>query len=101
MIKKIFKLIFSEELSEIKVELEKSRKKRIEFESLISQFQVSVDVNTNTGSWAAISLQGKNADFIKFIHLGHSDIAEIHRFLKRFDRRNVDAAPHVRRMLKF
>lgn len=64
---------------------------------MMGNIDISVDVHTRGRSWAVLSLQGKETDFIKFIDLGDRDIYEIQKFLRTFDREQVkiDANPFI------
>ena len=62
--------------------------------SLLNNIDASVDYHHHYGkSWAVISLQGNQYDYIKFVDLRDKDIHEIQCFLKQFDRSKVDAGP--------
>lgn len=102
MIRKFFEWIFKVQFEELKKEKQrcinatknyKTQERRIN--NLLGNIDVSVDVHQYASSWACISIQGKKSDFIKFINLGDRDVSEIQRFLHRFDRSKVDAAPQI------
>ena len=132
MLKKVFRWIFKSELQQLELQIQKNKdlvanlelinKKIFESESrqlnlliqksedankrisnVLNNFDVSVDVHEYSPSWAVISLQGKSQDYIKFIDLGNSDIKEIMRFLRQFERDaniKVDANPVYCRVIK-
>jgi hypothetical protein len=107
MIKRLFNWIFKYELDKLNSEIIKAKniadkleQQRKTFNAVLSGIDVSVDVHEYdhrySPSWAVISLQGKKTDYIKFVELGQSDINEIARFLRRFERYSnikVDASP--------
>lgn len=112
MIRKLFNWIFKKDLDKLKSEIlkveivkKKLEKQYEEFNNVLSGIDVSVDVHeyNYSPSWAVISFQGEKSDFIKFINLGKSDIMEISRFLRKFDRKynmKVDASPMTSHFLK-
>ena len=65
-----------------------------------SRVSISADIHQNSNSWAVISSEGKERDSIKFIDLGRRDMVELQKFLKNFERRNIDSAPYVYPFLK-
>ena len=65
-----------------------------------SRVSISADIHQNSRSWAVISIEGKERDFIKFIDLGRRDIVELQKFLKNFERRTIDASPNIYPFLK-
>ncbi|MEQ3500621.1 hypothetical protein ABMY20_12760 [Tenacibaculum sp. SSH1-16] len=67
----------------------KSHNQTIVVENLLQNIDVSVDLHKYAPSWAVISIQGEKSDYIKFVDLGRSDIQEIQRFLRYFDRKRV------------
>lgn len=107
MIKKIFSWIFKQELIQLKqavselniakAALEVNQKR---LENILDNFDISVDHHPYGRSWAVISIQGKKADYIKFIDLGESEIRAIQRFVSQFDRSKVDTAPHFSHFFK-
>jgi hypothetical protein len=115
IIKKLFRWIFEEEIQNFQ-----NKQKQIEglkvtyqyqkkqIDNIISQLKntignidVSVDVHESpySESWAVISIQGK-PDYVKFLNLGHSDLMEIKRFLRKFDRCKIDATPKFTNFLR-
>jgi hypothetical protein len=48
---------------------------------------ISVDVHEHSNSWAVICVNGK-CDYVKFVDLGQSNIREISRFLRQFEKSN-------------
>jgi hypothetical protein len=114
LIRKIFRFALKEEIDRLNLK-EKELDKRIEdakihlsqIREVLGNIDVSVDVHEYSKyspSWAVISLQGRKADFIKFIELGDSSIHEIAQFLRRFERNHnikVDASPRASQFLKF
>jgi len=111
---KFFRWLFSEELRDIKNNVFESREeitrqqylsqqieeKSRKLSNILDNIDVSVDVHQYARSWAVISIQGQKEDYIKFVDLGHAEIREISRFLSRFDRTKVDAAPGVSKFIK-
>lgn len=56
------------------------------FDSLID---VGVDVHMHSPhSWAVICISGKT-EYVRFVDLGHKEIYEISKFIKRFEGNNV------------
>jgi len=120
MIQGFLKWVFKKELDDINAELakahaelnrakyicEKLDQQRKVFNDVLSNIDVSVDVHEYhkyARSWAVISLQGRRCDYIKFVDLGNSDIEEIARFLRMYERHaniKVDASPHASSFLK-
>lgn len=111
MIRKFFKWVFREELENLHVQIEMSktlakgiRDQRRAIDNVLNSIDVSVDVNeySYNKSWAVVSLQGKRADFVKFIDLRDSEIREIEKFLRRFERHHlkIDASPSTSGWLK-
>ncbi len=106
--RKFFEWLYSDELKNLnnsierlKILSESNQRKYNQLNTLIQGVDVSVDVNIRSNSWACISIQGKNQDFIKFVDLGDSDIREIQRFLSIYDRRKVDASPQFGKMFSY
>lgn len=107
MIRKFFKWVFRAELIElknreqelkVKIELTEQRLRSADIvlkrtENLLGGMSVSVDHNKYAPSWAVISIQGKRADYIKFVSLPDNDIKAIGKFVEQFDRkrRTVDS----------
>jgi hypothetical protein len=114
MIRKIFNWIFKAELSRLNSEIktakylvEKLEKQQKAFNVVLSNIDVSVDVHEYdhrySPSWAVISLQGQKTDYIKFVELGQSEMNEIARFLRNFERNSnikVDASPMASQFLR-
>jgi hypothetical protein len=114
MIKKVFNWIFQKQLKELEQSLSNCNsmmytlvqqsknleKKSVEFSKVLDNFDVSVDVHQYSPSWAVISLQGEKVDYVKFLDLGDRSIAEIARFLSKYERGKVDATPHMRNFIK-
>lgn len=104
MIKKLFRWIFKDEVRQLQRRINQVNKSEEKFRALLDNVEIGVDVNHYSGSWAVISIQGKN-DYIKFMDLGQKDIHEIGRFLRQFDKRNqvqftIDANPRDSAFLK-
>lgn len=53
---------------------------------LVSVFDLSVDADTHSPSWAVLSVQGVKHDYVKFFDLGVADAKEIERFIGRYER---------------
>jgi hypothetical protein len=113
MIRNIFKWIFKDELISLNREIKKAEtisRKLNEQKTIIDAFLKNVDVSVDvheykySPSWAVISIQGQKTDFIKFVDLGQSEIHEISRFLRNFERSNfntkVDASPSASNFLR-
>lgn len=115
MIRKLFNWIFKAELDKLASEIlrakniaDKMEAQYRVFNKVLAGIDVSVDVHEHdhrySPSWAVISLQGQRADYIKFVELGQSDINEISRFLRNFERAainiKVDASPHASQFLR-
>lgn len=113
-IKSILRWAFQEELQSLqnkineeeklinflKQQQEKVEKYNAKFENLFNNLEVSVDHHQRSNSWAVISLQGNQSDYIKFVDLGEREIREIARFISRYDRSKVDSSPQVSRLIK-
>lgn len=93
IIRSFFKWVFKDELSELQSALS-------DIEEIKSQFEVSVDVNYKSNSWAVVSLEGHKDTFIKFINLKDSEIKEIANFLRRYNRHKIDADPQTTHFLR-
>ena len=113
MIKKLLKWVFQQELEELKkrtdeeiARLTKKTDKEIkelntfrnilnaEFNDIKKLIDVSADVHEYSNrSWAVISIPGVKMDYIKFLDMGPMEITEMARFLKQFERANIDASP--------
>ncbi len=123
IVKFVFSWIFSNELSEMKREIEALKMERESFErsvrnaesvhshlskqmktvnTLLNSIDVSVDVHEwgHSDSWAVISLQGQKSDFIKFVNLGNSELEHIKQFLRQFNKVNIDASPQASKFLR-
>lgn len=111
MKKWIINWLFKKQLKEIeetlqcaKTELRLIQDKQKQVNNLLGNIDVSVDVHMHSSSWACISIQGERSDYIKFVDLGTSDIREIERFLKRYERNQnphkIDSPPSMKRWLK-
>jgi len=57
----------------------------------VGSIQVATDIHLRSPSWAVICIQGKKADFVKFIDLDQRSINDIAQYLRRFERQNVVA----------
>lgn len=118
MIKKIFKWIFKKEILESEEKLNKAlrdveigvkdmkyfqRVTKDDLKKIQDFIEVSVDVHDSdhmrARSWAVVSLQGKKADYIKFLDLDDMDIRGIAQFLRGFERPTIDAHPSLKRPL--
>lgn len=108
----LFKFLFRSELKEINNKMERLLRleedleiKMQKLEALHLEINASVDVHQYKASksWAVISLQGRKADFVKFIDLGDSEIYAISKFLRQYERGliTIDAAPSVSHFLRF
>lgn len=109
--RKLLKWVFKKELSELEMELSRARnvvgeveKQQKKLNKVLSYIDVSVDVHeyNYSPSWAVISLQGQKTDYIKFVDLGQSDINEISKFLRGFERSKnikIDASPIASKFL--
>ena len=121
MIRKLFNWIFKSELDKLQkaIDTAENRSFRAEklgaelewqkkaFQSILDGIDVSVDVHEYdhrySPSWAVISLQGQKTDYIKFVELGQSEINEIAKFLRNFERNSnikVDASPMASQFLR-
>jgi len=112
MIRKFFKWIFKDELNTLYLEIKKSKnivndlsEQKKMFDKVFSNIDVTIDVHEykHSPSWAVISLQGQKCDYIKFMDLGESDIREIQKFLRSFERSckiKIDASPHASQILR-
>lgn len=90
----------SSELKKLEEQIKKNAIQEHRINNLLDNMDISVDVNYYSKSWAVISIQGEKTDFIKFIDLGRSDILEIQKFLRYFDRTKIDAAPQESAFLR-
>lgn len=101
---KLFNWLFKDQLEELKDNVVKSKILQNRWECIFANMDISVDVDMNTHfrarSWAVISIQGKSHDFIKFVDLGDRELYEISKFLRQFDRGNIDASPSQTRVLR-
>lgn len=107
IIRKAFSWIFKDQLEEVQKALHQANKLNNLLQAEVSKVQnilqnidVSVDVHHYSPSWAVISIQGQESDYIKFIDLGKRDIMEIGRFLRQFERGKIDAHPYMVRAIK-
>lgn len=114
MIRKLFKWVFKSELDRLNAQIEETKKQTQNYKNyqsllnnLLQNIDVSVDVHEyhrHARSWAVISLQGTKTDYIKFVDLYDSDILEIQRFLRNFERGNhnikIDASPQASAYLR-
>ena len=113
MIKRFFKWLFKLELQELQIQINNSKEQHNRVASLekslknvLGNIDISVDVHEfhrYSNSWAVISIQGKESDYIKFVDLGSSDIREIQQFLRGFERNQnvkIDAIPNTSKFLK-
>jgi hypothetical protein len=112
MIRKLFKWIFKSELQQLEIQIQKAKDVTINCESqevrikrILQNVDVSMDVHEYkySPSWAVISIQGQKTDYIKFIDLGDSDIREIAKFLRQFEKNvniKVDASPVASEFLR-
>lgn len=56
-------------------------------DNIEEKFQIGVDISMHPGdSWAVICIEGKQQDTVRFMALGSSEIREIEKFLRQFDR---------------
>ncbi|MDV3665455.1 hypothetical protein CMT75_09005 [Elizabethkingia anophelis] len=90
----------SSELAKIESQIKTNAIQEKRINHLLDNLDISVDVHYRANSWAVISIQGEKTDFIKFIDLGRSDILEIQKFLRYFDRTKIDAAPQESAFLR-
>lgn len=107
LIHKLFAWLFEVELQQLKDQVKIMKDQEAKIKGIVEEFDVSVDVHetrvSRSGSWAVISLQGKRADFVKFIDLEDRDLQEIGGFLRQYERSaniKIDAAPQTSRFLK-
>jgi len=108
MIRKLFNWIFKAELETLKRNISNAEKlteelliKKEKIDNLLGNIDISVDHHLYAPSWAVISIQGKESDYIKFIELGEKDIRDLQLFLQRYDRKKVDSLPRFSKMIKF
>jgi len=57
--------------------------------------EACIDYHMHSSSWAIIKVDVDDVCYLKFIDLGKQDLQEIQRFMKRFERSRIDAAPEV------
>lgn len=107
MIKRIFNWIFKSELIKLREAQLRNTKlcndllvQKDKIDNLLGNLSVSVDHHQGARSWAVISIQGQNSDFVKFVDLGEREIREIQHFLRRFDRSTVDCSPIASQYLR-
>lgn len=108
----IFNLLFKDYIdnklkdSEIKLKYYQDNCKSIQNNiiNILNHFDISIDINPNpkySKSWAVISIQGKNEDFIQFIDdVSDKDIREISEFLRRFNRYKIDCPIGMKEMFR-
>ncbi|MDV3793342.1 hypothetical protein CMU23_01505 [Elizabethkingia anophelis] len=96
----LIRLAFASELAKLEKQIKNNAIQEKRINNLLDNLDISVDVHYRAKSWAVISIQGERTDFIKFIDLGRSDILEIHKFLRYFDRAKIDAAPQESAFLR-
>jgi hypothetical protein len=106
MLKKLFRWIFRDELENLNSKINKVDYLEENLQNLLSNIDVGVDIHEfdhrYSPSWAVISIQGQKQDFIKFMNLGSSDIREIERFLRHFEKNvKIDATPQTTNFIKF
>lgn len=73
---------------------------------MLGKLDVGADVNDyrKGRSWAVVSLQGKRADFIKFVDLEDKDIKFISDMLKTIEKAKaikLDVTPNASELLMF
>src|SRR5574343_1239802 len=72
--------------------------------NILNHFDISLDISPNpkySKSWAVISIQGKNEDFIQFIDdVSDKDIREISEFLRQFNRYKIDCPIGMKEMFR-
>lgn len=113
MMRKLFKWIFKEELKQLEAQISEATKladklniQSETFNQVLSNIDISVDVHEYARyapSWAVISLQGQKTDYIKFVDLRNSDINEISKFLRKYERNThvkIDASPIASNFLR-
>ena len=114
MIRKFFKWVFKSELETLNVQIQKANDAAktcdsytTHIKNILSNIDVSVDVHEYdhrySPSWAVISLQGHNTDYIKFVDLGERNIQEISSFLHQYERARsikIDASPHTSQFMR-
>jgi len=94
LLKKLVRWALQDEINKLNIYTNENYAMYKKLNGMLENIDASVDYHHQYGaSWAVISLQGKTFDYIKFVDLGNSDIMEIQRFLRRYDRTKVDAAP--------
>lgn len=112
LIKRFGRWLLSDEIKEQKEiigDLKKQRKQTLALNNYLENvLGLGLDVTQHPGryskSWAAICIQGKSHDFVRFVNLRDSEIRHINNFLRQFDRANspcIDAEPHTSALLKF
>lgn len=113
LLKKIIRWALSDEIAQLnkltreldflgtdtKVKLENLTHEVSKINDLID-VSASIERGSRHGSWAVISIEGRDNDFIRFVDLGNSELCEIQRFLSQFDKKNIDAHPADRRFLR-
>lgn len=98
IIRRFFFWVFSDQLEALHFYLSENKKINRKLKNMLNNIDVSVDHNLMSKSWAVISIQGQKKDFIKFIDLDNNDIRHIQEFLKKFDRKKIDASPEIYRL---
>lgn len=103
----LFSWVFKQQLNELKIQIQVAQQTCDQLKAdsrklhnLLDNLDISVDHHEYSSSWAVISIQGQQSDFIKFIDLGRSDIHTIQQFLRQFDRSKVDCSPQASKFFK-
>ena len=62
---------------------------------------IGLDHHIHSNSWAVLSIQNKDQDYVTFIELNDPDIRAVQQFLKQFDSANIniDRNPHINKEL--
>lgn len=111
IVRKVFYFVFQKEverlncqLSNAHIQTDNALAALREAKQMLGNIDVSVDVHEyHSPSWAVMSLQGGKTDYIKFIDLSDSDIRDIARFLRRYERHyniKIDASPMASQWLR-
>lgn len=100
LIHRVFFWVFKEQVNDLHYYITANKDVSKRLKNMLDNIDVSVDHNIMAKSWAVISIQGQNKDFIKFIDLDAAEIRTIQAFLQNFDRRKIDASPEIADLLR-